>query len=373
MKKVLIIQNILPHYRKDFFDRLKNELTTHNIELEFLHGIAHGTTALKKDECKIEWAHIIKNRYLKIGKKELIWQPILKYLNDKDLVIVEAANLNISNYILLITRYFSKYKLAAWGHGRNFKEAEDSISNRFKYLFINKFDWWFAYTKGVKDLLITKGVNENKITDVQNAIETTNLSKFYSEISEVEIIELKNELGIKGSKTAIFCGGMYANKRLDFLLETCLRVKKEIPEFHMIFVGAGLESHKIQEASKKNNWIHYVGPKFSKDRVKYFKISSIQLMPGIVGLGILDSFALETPIVTTTFPYHSPEIEYLENGINGFKTNNNLTEYSDTIIDILNNERHLDIIQNCRSSAKKYSIDNMVNNFKIGILNCLNG
>lgn len=372
MKKVLIIQNILTQYRKEFFNQLRNELAINNIKLELIYGKAIDTDALKKDEVDIEWASIIKKKQFRIGKINLVWQPCLKYLNDKDLVIVEGANRFIINYYLMIVRYFSKYKLAFWGHGRNLQEDSHSISNRFKYLILDECDWWFAYTSGVKDFLIEKGCNENKITVVQNAIDTANLSKLYSEISETEITELINELGIKGCKTAIFCGGMYLNKRLDFILETCFIVKKEIPEFHMIFIGSGMESYKISEASINNDWIHYVGPKFGKDRVKYFKISTIQLMPGIVGLGILDSFALETPIITTTYPFHSPEIEYLENGFNGFITKDNLEEYSDMIINILKNDKHLDLIQKCRMSAKKYTIEKMVENFKTGILDCLN-
>jgi len=372
MKKVLIIQNILPQYRKEFFNQLKKELKHNNIILELIYGKAAKTDVLKKDEVDIDWANIINKKQFRIGKINLVWQPCLKYLNDKDLVIMEASNKYIVIYYLIIARYFSKFKLAFWGHGRNLQENHNSISNRFKYMILDKCDWWFAYTQGVKDFLISKGFQSNKITAVQNAIDTNSMIKYYSDISETEVTELIDELGIKGCKTAIFCGGMYTDKRLDFILDTCFKVKNKIPKFHMIFVGSGAESYKIHEASINHDWIHNVGPKFGHDRVKYFKIASIQLMPGIVGLGILDSFALETPIITTNYPFHSPEIEYLENGVNGIITNDNLTEYSDAIIDIIKNEKHLNLIENCKLSAKRFTVEKMVENFKAGILNCLN-
>lgn len=372
MKKVLIIQNILPQYRKEFFIQLRKELELNNILLELIYGKAKKNDALKKDQIDIEWARIIKTKQFRIGKINLVFQPILKYLNDKDLVIVEGSNRFIINYYLIIARYFSKFKLAFWGHGRNFQEKPNSISNTFKYIILKNGDWWFAYTQGVKKQLIDKNYESNKITVVQNAIDTTSMSKYYSDISEKEATELKDELGIKGFNTALFCGGMYSNKRLDFILQSCFNVKKEIPDFQMIFIGSGIESYKIEEASVNYDWIHYVGPKFDKERIKFFKISKIQLMPGIVGLGVLDSFALETPIITTTFPFHSPEIEYLENGFNGFITSNNIEDYSKSIINILKNERHLDLIENCKLSAKRYTVEKMVENFKNGILNCLN-
>jgi glycosyltransferase involved in cell wall biosynthesis len=371
MKKVLIIYKFLPQYRKEFFNLLKIELAKHRIELELIYGKSTNTDVLKRDEVDIEWAKFIPNRTLKIGKTEFLWQPCLKYLKDKDMVIVEGANRLIVNYYLMIGRHFSKYKLAFWGHGRNLHEDIGSFRNRFKYLFMNKCDWWFGYTKGTKNFLLSNNYPESKITVVQNAIDTLSLRKYYSDIKECEINELKDQLGIKNCETGIYCGAMYPDKKLDFILETCHRVKKEIPEFDMIFIGSGIDSYKAQEASNTNNWIHYVGPKFGIDRIKYFKISSIQLMPGLVGLGILDSFAMETPIITTNFPFHSPEIDYLESGINGIITNDNLDDYSQTVIDTLKTKKYVDLIKGCKLSAEIYTVETMVENFKNGVLSCL--
>ena len=49
----------------------------------------------------------------------------------------------------------------------------------------------------------------------------------------------------------LYCGGMYKEKRLDFLLESCKIVKQNIPNFEMIFIGAGPESNKIKECCKQ--------------------------------------------------------------------------------------------------------------------------
>src|ERR1035437_7110061 len=371
MKRIIIVSKFLIQYRKEFFNLLKIDLAKHGIELELIYGKITNTDALKRDEVDIEWAKFIPNKRLKIGKTELLWQPCLKYLKDKDMVIVESASSQIINYYSMIARHFSKYKLAFWGHGRNLQEDIGSLRNRFKYLFINECDWWFGYTKGTKNFLLANNYPESKITVVQNAIDTLSLMKYYSDIKECEINELKDQLGIMGSNTGIFCGGMYPEKRLDFILEICQRVKIEIPEFNMIFIGSGIESDKVLEASNKNYWIHYVGPKFGKDRVKYFKISSIQIMPGLVGLGILDSFALESPIITTEYPFHSPEIEYLENGINGFITKDNLDDYSQTVIDTLKTKKYIDLIKGCKLSAEIYTVETMLENFKNGVLSCL--
>lgn len=372
MKKVLFIYKFLPQYRIDFFQQLRSNLYTYDIELNLIYGNSNKIDALKRDEIIIGWAEFIPNKRFYFGKTELLWQPCLSKLKDKDLVIVQNESKLLLNYFLMVARKFLKYKLAFWNHVYNMQDDQESLRNKFKLLFLRKCDWWFGYTMSAKKYLLNKNYPSNKITVVQNAIDTHRLIKWYEEINEVEIIQLKEQFGIIGDNTGIFCSGMYHEKRLDFIIETCFRVRKEIPDFHMIFIGSGIESNKVSEVSKLCNWIHYVGPKFGRERVIYFKISSLQLMPGLVGLGILDSFALETPIVTTEYKFHSPEIEYLENDINGCITPDNINDYSGTVIDLLKSKRYLDLIVGCNSSAKTFTIEVMVENFTNGILSCLN-
>lgn len=373
MKKIVVLIQFLPQYRKEFYNLLKIELAKHSIDIELIYGKISNADVLKKDEIDIEWARHIPNRTWKIGKTELVWQPCIKFLKDKDMVIVEGANRLILNYYLMIAKHFSKFKLAFWGHGRNLQEDIGSIRNRFKYLFfINKCDWWFGYTKGTKNFLISLGFLGHKITVVQNAIDTISLRTCYNEISTSDVNDLKNQLGIKNSKIGIYCGAMYPGKKLDFVIETCYRIKKEIPEFNMIFIGSGVESYKVLEASKSSDWMHYVDSKFGVERVKYFKIAQIQLMPFNVGLGIIDSFAMETPLITTSSPFHGPEIEYLENGVNGLLTKESIEDYSQTAIETFKSKNYINLINGCKLSAEVYTIETMVKNFTNGVLSCLN-
>ncbi len=371
MKKVLILYKFLPQYRVDFFNMLREVLKKNNIELNLIYGKNKNRDSFKKDEVEIEWGHYIPNKVFRIGGTELIWQPCLKYLKDQDLVIVEQANKLLLNYYLMISRYFSRYKFAYWGHGRDMQDDCSSIKNKFKYLFLDKCDWWFAYTKGVKQMLIGMGVCENIITVVQNAIDTSTIGNAYHNISDTEVNELKSALGITGQNTAIYCGSMYPEKRIDFILETCFRIRESISDFHMIFLGAGIDAPLIESAASKNDWIHYAGPQFGLDRIKYFKLASIQLMPYLVGLGILDSFALETPIITTSNPSHGPEIEYLEHNMNGIISKESLDSYAKIVIDVLKNKHYIQLISGCRKACEKYTVEQMVENFKSGLISCL--
>jgi glycosyltransferase involved in cell wall biosynthesis len=372
MKKVLINYKFLPQYRVDFYHLLRAELLRYDVELQLIYGQSNKQDALRNDETKIEWAQFIPNSRFYIGKTELLWQPCLEQIKGKDLIIVQSENRLILNYWLVVSRCFLKRRLAFWGHVYNMQDNVDSRRNKIKLKLLHYCDWWFAYTNNVKSFLIESGYPANRITGVQNAIDTRALKTYYAQIGDEEINKLKTELGITGSNVAIHCGGMYPGKNFDFILQTCFLVKKAIPDFHMLFVGAGVESDKINKAAANADWIHNIGPKFGNDRVIYFRIASVQLMPVLVGLCVLDSFAMETPLITTDHPFHSPEIDYLENGKNGIMTKFDQHEYAQTIIDILKERKYIDLIEAGKASAEKYDLQNMVENFKNGILLCLN-
>ena len=89
------------------------------------------------------------------------------------------------------------------------------------------------------------------------------------------------------------------------------------------------------------------------------------------GLGVVDSFAMQTPMITTSSPTHGPEVEYIENGINGLITNDNIKDYSNTVINTLKTDGYNQLIEGCKLSSKVFTVENMVNNFRGGVISCL--
>ena len=97
-------------------------------------------------------------------------------------------------------------------------------------------------------------------------------------------------------------------------------------------------------------------------------------MPGLVGLGVLDSFALGVPLITTAYPYHSPEIEYLRDGGNGIIVNDweSSDAYANAVVYLLQNDQEREFMASeGRKTAEFYTIENMAENFTQGILAAL--
>jgi glycosyltransferase involved in cell wall biosynthesis len=370
MKKVLIIQRLLPHYRIDFFNKLRATLAANGVELSLVYG--KDTQSQKNDEAELDWAIYINNQEIRLGNTELYWQPSLPYLPGKDLVIVEQANKNLINYMLLVRRVFSGQKIAYWGHGLNRQANPDDFRNTFKKAFLTRCDWWFAYTSQVKEFLAENGFPRDKITTVQNAIDTTKLSKQYDSLTASDAERLKQELGIQSDNIGLYVGGIYKEKRIGFLIEAGDMIRSQLKDFHLIVVGSGVEASIVKEAASTREWLHYVGPKFGLEKVKYFKIAKLFLMPGLLGLAVLDSFAQQTPTITTNFPFHSPEVEYLQNGVNGVITEDSVERYAYDVSQLMQEDaRREKLVEGCKIAAKKYTLDHMVHNYAEGILKCL--
>ena len=158
-------------------------------------------------------------------------------------------------------------------------------------------------------------------------------------------------------------GAIYSEKRISFLLDACAEIRSRIPDFQMIFIGAGPDEHLVGNFCNNHRWAFYLGPLVGREKVKCFMISRLLLMPGAVGLVVLDAFALGVPIVTTDILSHGPEIDYIENGRNGVivKPAHDVTNYAATVADLLLDEpTRAKLVAECEHASLLYTIEGMV-------------
>lgn len=374
--KVTILQQRLFYYKMGLFERLRETLAKHDVELRLVHGQASKAESARKDEGTLEWADQAKNRYLRLFGRDLCWQPFPKYLKDSDLVILMQENRILSNYLLLLKRFFNhSYHLAYWGHGANFQSTSpNGLRERWKKILISQVDWWFAYTELTVSIIKESGFSDNKITCLNNAIDTT---KFINDINNVPlslINEIKDQVGMKNSTLlGLFCGSLYAEKKLDLLVQAADLIHESLPEFILVVIGDGPSAPQLREELKSRPWAHCVGIKKGVEKAAYFSLAKVMLNPGLVGLHVLDSFCAGLPMVSTKTALHSPEIVYLQHGINGFLTKDDPHDYADTVIQLLSdNNKHKLASEAAKSAASLYTLDNMVTNYADGILKSLN-
>ncbi len=368
--RVVILTEILTHYRQRFFELLRDQLAAAGIDLVLVYGQPRGEAASKKDTIDLPWAHKIQNRILSVGAREVCWQPALSFLKNADLFIVEQASRLLMNYVLFAAQVPGLKKMAFWGHGQSFRPNASTAGETVKRFMSKRVHWWFAYNDLSAEIVATLGFPKSRITSVQNAIDTRALIAHKAKIDDDALRRLRAELTLKSDNVCLYVGGMYAERRLSFLLDACHRIRQQVPDFEMIFLGAGPEASRVAAAAKEHPWLHYAGAKFGAEAVPYFMLSKLLLMPGPVGLVILDALALELPLITTNLATHGPEIAYLREGHNGMivQAAEDVEAYAGAVATLLTDDptrQHL--VAGCQAEAHTYTIESMADRFARGV------
>lgn len=362
MPKVLIIQQVLPHYRVPFFLALHRELVVRGIELELAFGHSPHELPLINEP----WATAFQPLYL--FKNGPVWQPVSDLLKGKDFVVVEQANKLLLNYWLLAGRFWHKTSVGIWGHGTNRVRNPWHPANLFKHWWSKQAHWWFAYTKGVQEILVKVGYPAGKISVVQNAMDTAPLQKAFASISPEAVQKAREKYQVTGAHVAVYCGRMYPEKKLPWLIEACKLVRAQVPDFTLLLVGDGPDWQKIQQLVASYEWIHLTGPLYGSEKALVYKMASVMLTPGLTGLNLLDAFTAEIPPITTHFRGHSPEIEYLQHGYNGWATPFALQAYAEATVRLLTDGQLRNQLQKgCRETSQQISFQYMVEAFADGI------
>lgn len=368
--KVLIIQRRMTQYRLPLLNLMREKLDAAGVELIVVYGDLLPGEILRADSGDLPWGIHVPCHYWFNG--QLCWQNAMPVARNANLVVVTQENRLLFNYVWPLLKKDRKW--AFWGHGRNFQATSpNSFSERFKRWLSSRVDWWFAYTSLSSAAVMESGFPSERITVLNNAIDTTELAKQIESIGPEEAEQARREFGIGFGPIGLSLASLHADKRLDFLFEAARRIRDRVPDFQLVIVGDGLQRELVRKAVEEaGGWIHWLGAQTGHDKARVLSMSQLMLNPGMVGLSILDSLVAGVPMVTTAYPHHSPEIVYMHSGENGLMTDNDVESYVDSVVRLLNAPAELETLRvGCWASAHNYTIEKMADHFCHGILACL--
>lgn len=206
-----------------------------------------------------------------------------------------------------------------------------------------------------------------------NTTDTSELRDAALALSDDALEAARRNWGVSDdAMVGLFCGSIYPEKHIDFLVNAARLVRASVSNFELIIAGGGPQAQMAREFADRTDWIHYVGPVFGAEKAACFKLAKLFLNPGLVGLSVVDALCTGLPVLTTDLPIHSPEIEYLEHGVNAVVTPFDAGAYSQAVISLLTEPASFQaLIGGVHSSAEAFSVDAMVENIAAGVLACL--
>jgi glycosyltransferase involved in cell wall biosynthesis len=372
-RHVLILEAQLKQYRRPFVGKLAERLRRDDIVLKVAYSPPNRAERMKSDSVELpaEIGIEVPGVWLLGGR--LLVQLACAAIRDADLVIVDQGNKHAINYLLLALSGLGRKRVAYWGHGYNHQARAPGVSEWLKRKLVNRVDWWFAYTAGVARYLADQGVDPGIITVVQNTIDTRELAEAVRAHGDDDRRVVRRRLGIAAdAHVGLFCGSLYADKKLDLLVAATRQIRERRPDFELVVVGDGPGRDAMRAAGARLPFVHYVGPAFGVDRAAYFAISQVFLNPGVIGLSIVDAFTIGLPVFTTDVRGSGPELEYLDPDVNGVITAQDAGAYAAAVCRVLDHPDELACMREAaRATAARLTLAHMVEAFATGIARCL--
>lgn len=367
---VVILQEYVPKYRVPFFYRLIELGAQNGVEIRVAAGGANKGQGKRQDGALAKFVIPISQKEIRIGNFRLVFRRVASIIDSADLVIMEQARRNIDAYWLLLSPW-RRRKICLWGHGRDFVTTPSWFKRRAMARLTRAADWFFAYTEASRDSVVSIGYPHARVTVVQNSIDTTDLEEYVARVSSAQISDFRVENQL-GTLNAIFVGGLDESKRLPFLFEACRNAYRMNDEFRLLVVGSGSLSGTVERLAESEPWLRYLGPLFGKEKALAMAAADVIYMPGRVGLVAVDSFAAGRPIVTTAWPWHGPEFEYLENGKTCLVSADDALSSADALLSLITDRQRLQLMQAaCRSAGGRFTTEEMAARFFRGIQQAL--
>ncbi|GAB6907137.1 hypothetical protein DESC_390008 [Desulfosarcina cetonica] len=362
MVKILWIAPNLNHYKARFLSRLNQR---REIDIYVFAGATNkqlGHTEGKERDFKFTTVPVVKEKfsynpivYIRIGS--LIRRENFDWV----LMPAEKKNIPLILYLYILKKIIG-FKLITYNHPMlRFNSIPGRLEKLTPLTLFSLYDKVIFYTYQSMKLAIESNIiNRAKAAYANNTLDTDHIWKFYS-----------FRVNSSEPKRLLFIGRLVPYRELDLLLRYFRWLKTMLPGVELIVIGDGPEAPKIQKAAADDPQITWCGAITDEALVaKEMQRAHAVFMPGHSGLSIVHAFAYGKPyIASANYPNHPPEIDYLQDGVNGLLLNGNMESNLARIAGLLDDAKAYERM--CRAAfakAQELSIANWCAQLKTALI-----
>ena len=320
--KVLLFQRTIRVYRDAIFQRLYKSL---GVVVCHSPSLAQQGKQVADDVARTDRV-ALPGRFLRGNSgpsTQAVLPVLLKY---RPRVVIAQFSFGVLTFWkLLLLKPLFRYKLIPWSHGIKNEEVlrnRDSLRTLVVLLVYRNSDAILFYSIMRQQRLLKERQSLLRKSFVAyNTLDTQKLFSISEEMRAASVMYSNHECKAGSSFNIVYLGRLLPDKRVDLLVSAWELLQQKY-DLGLIIIGGGPEQKQIASIENRPNVICTGTLHNVKDVGEYLIKSDIMIMPGYVGLSIVHGFAFGLPMITCRStengPFHSPEIEYLKDGYNGF-------------------------------------------------------
>lgn len=330
MSRVVIVQPYIPQYRKPFFEKLTVSLGEQGIDLQIAAPPVRGAQSMRGDAIRPQWIIEITRRELPVGSRRLVLGGARPAWGRSDAVILGNRGTSLDNYLALLDQRVRGLRVGLWGHIKDYVNPPSRLDAALEKIQLRAADHVFAYVPSGAAYAESLGIQSTRVTTVMNTIDDTELHQSMQRVRANDTAAFRAEHGIGDRRAFAYIGGLDSSKRIHFLVEAVDRALTLRDDFVLLVGGLGGEKYRFDELVRRGRAI-MLGYADTATKAKILTLSDAILMPGRIGLVAVEALISGRPVITTRWPYHAPEYEYLEEGKSVFAAENNVEMYARAI------------------------------------------
>jgi glycosyltransferase involved in cell wall biosynthesis len=333
-RKVVWLQPYVPVYRGPLFEKVRAHLALSDVDLIVAYGRGARLRAdlNRGDAIDPEWAQPLDDFTWKTPFGAFYYRSLSGRARDADLLVAELDAGNLNAWAALRP---GAAPLVLFGHGKSYTSAPNVVADLLEVPLIRRARRVLTYMPSGRDAVLARSkVDPSRVTAFMNSSDTTAIMRQMDQVTDDEAAQYLRALGRQPSETlALYLGGLDKSKRIDLLLEACVEASRVDPSFHLVVAGSG-EALPLFEPYIADGLVTHVGYADAHAKAVLARLCRLIVMPGRVGLVAVDSVAMGLRLLTTRYPWHAPEIEYLVEGHNLFVVEEEVSALSKAMLEL---------------------------------------
>ena len=334
MKRILIIQRTLTHYRKKLFDYIESRG-------EFFIDVVYigQEDRVSGRNRTFKGRKILKYKNYEIKYSKFLIEYIKHNYKFYDFIILEGTTNFVNNIPICSFLMRRSYPYIIWDAGRR-KNAKMTLPRKLIQKSL-EFIWnnasaIMAYSTLAKQYFIKIGIMKERVFICQNTLCVKEFDRQIKEISENEVIDIRRRFVPEMGKIVLYVGAIEPRKRIQDLIDAFEIAKNKYKGICLVIIGGGSQLEQIKKYIKYKDKIFILG-QIIDEVILYFLACDLFVLPSEGGLSLNQAMICRKPVIASSAD--GTEADLIIDGKNGFLFHErDIQELANKIVEVLNNE-----------------------------------